>query len=222
MNGRAKALGLSWLWALVPLWSLGFGTGAIMVHAAVKKKSILQAASVPLYLVAMVLVLGLDPDKGGSQEVLFGLGMTANMGIGFIHAVGIRSWVFADVLVKPDLLRRRQAQAVANLREQAKAREAARRFAADQPVEARRLFIGRPDVPGRQYPDGGLVDVNQVSAAVLAKHLSISTGCARRIIAVRDRVGGFSSYEDLLLLTDLDPRELDLVAELMLFTQLHW
>lgn len=192
-----------------------------MAHAAVKKKSFLQGLTLPVYFAGLVLVLAFDPDHSGTQEFLFGLGMTTNMGIGLMHAIGIRSWVFADVLKKSDGLRDQQAQALARLREQQHARQAARTIAVQQPFEARRLAIGRPDIPNRAYPDGGLVDVNLVPVHVLTNHLYMQVATAQRIVALRDRVDEFSSYEDLLMLTDLDPRELDPVAEFMVFIRLR-
>ncbi|KQY64620.1 MULTISPECIES: hypothetical protein [unclassified Nocardioides] len=217
MTSRAVALFKSWAWALVPLWTIGIGTGAIMAHAAVKKRSLWQALTVPFYFASLVLLFAADPDYGGVQEVLFGTAMGLNIGGGLMHAVAIRGWVFADSLRPNDRLVDRQRLAVAAVRQQAEARRTARELLAAQPDVARELLIGRPDVPNRQYPDGGLVDVNKVPAEVLGGHLSLKPEVARHIVAIRDRVGGFSSYDDMLLLTNVDPGQTNPVSDLMAF-----
>lgn len=221
-NRTPVSVALSWLWALVPILTLGFGTAAIMAHAAKKKWSALQASTLPIYLAGLGLVLVPDPDYGGTQELLFGTGMTINMGLGFVHAVTIRSWVFDDAPMTKRAARRRSLRAqqkavLAAHDEQAEARAYARKVAAEKPRLARRLQIGRPDVRDRDFPDGGLVDVNHVSATVLARETDLPGDLARRIVAVRDRAGGFSSVEDLELLVDVPPRRLDLVADRLVF-----
>jgi hypothetical protein len=221
-NRTPLAVALSWLWALVPILTLGFGTAAIMAHAAKKKWSALQAATLPVYLAGLGLVLVPDPDYGGTQELLFGTGMAINMGLGLVHAVAIRSWVFDEAPMTERAARRRslkaqQKAALAAHDEKAEARAYARKIVAEKPRLAHRLHIGRPDVPERDFPDGGLVDVNHVSATVLARETALPGELARRIVEVRDEAGGFSSREDLELLADIAPRRLDPVADQLVF-----
>lgn len=207
----------SWLWALVPVLTLGFGTAAIMVYAVRKKASRPLVATLPVYAAGLALVLLADPDYGNTQESLFGIGMSINMGLGVLHAVTIRSWVF-DELADRSRLKDRQLAALAAHHAATDARRSARRMLEQQPELARELMIGRPDIPGRAYPDGGLVDVNQVSADVLAGTTAMQYDLARRIIATRDEVGGFSSYEDMLLLTEVDHRAVEPYADLLVFS----
>ncbi|MFW6774269.1 hypothetical protein ACOACO_08290 [Nocardioides sp. CPCC 205120] len=199
---------LSWLWALAPVWSLGFGTAAVMGHATVKKRSVLLGLCLPLYVAGLVLVLAFDPDHGRRQEFLFGLGMTINMGLGLAHAVTIRSWVFPHTPGRHSLLDQ-QAEAMAEHRDTVAAREAARHLLAEQPALAHELKIGRPDLPGRTFPDGGLVDVNRVDERTLAAHAHVPLAAAARIVEVRRQVGEFDSFEDMLVLTDVEPYDVD-------------
>ena len=48
-----------------------------------------------------------------------------------------------------------------------------------------------------KYPEGTLVDVNAADTTELKKIPGIGSGIARRIVAYRDRLGGFSSLEQL-------------------------
>jgi hypothetical protein len=65
-----------------------------------------------------------------------------------------------------------------------------------EPALARDLRIGRPDLP-RHYDDGGLVDVNNVPEHVLTTALGITRDEARRIVAERQRTGGFTSVDEI-------------------------
>jgi DNA uptake protein ComE-like DNA-binding protein len=212
----------SWLWTFVPIYTLGFGTAAIMAHAAKRTWSLAQALTLPVYLTGLGLVLVPDPDYGGTQETLFSVGMAINMGLGLVHAIVIRSWVWdlapsTERAAKRRTLRAQQKAALARHDEQEEAREAARRIAVEQPRLAHRLQIGRPDLRERSFPDGGLVDVNHVSARVLTREAGIPDGLAKQIVATRDRVGGFSSIEDMALLADIAPQRLDVVADRLVF-----
>lgn len=186
---------LTWLWALVPLFSLGGLTPVVMAHAAARKRSLLQAASVPVYVAGVVALLAFsDEDAPAWQETLFVIALGVNMLVGTAHAIMIRSWTFSG---GASSLRDEQKLAVSAHLETAKAREAARGLVLSQPTLARELLIGRPDVPGRTYPDGGLIDINHVAAETLASHLGVSLDLARRVVEIRDMAGGFASYEEL-------------------------
>lgn len=221
MNARVKRQLVSWLWTLIPLYTLGFGTAVMMVHAAQKLKSVLQGVSCLVYVAGLATVLTIDPDHGRQQEFWFGVGMSVNMGLGFVHAALIRPVVFprSALPVEPDRLVDRQEKVLEAQADQAEARAAARELMASDPLLARQLRIGRPDIANREYPDGGLVDVNQVSADVLCWAARIDPELARQVITVRDQVGGYSSYEDLLMLTEADPRTLEPAADRLAFSR---
>jgi hypothetical protein len=84
----------------------------------------------------------------------------------------------------------------------------ARRLQQDNPVLAQELKIGRPDLP-RGYDDGGLVDVNYVPAAILASHLGLTPAEVTAVITARDKLGRFSSIDELSAYADLPPGRLD-------------
>lgn len=198
MQSRTSYLLQSWLWALAPLYTLGFGTAAIMAWAAVGKHSWRQAATIPVYLAGVVMMLVFADGNGHPNELLFDAALAVCMFIGVVHSVAIRGWVYADPPARHESLRSTQAHALAAEREQHAVREQARELAAKDPAMARELGIGRPDLPGRDYPDGGLVDVNHVAESALVTSLGLPADLARRVAALRDRIGAFDSYADLL------------------------
>lgn len=209
------------LWALIPVATLGFGTLPLMIHAAVRMKNRLQALAVLPYVAATTLVFALDPDTSGTAEALFGTGMLINLIGGVGHAFAIRSRVWdtedeGDGAVL-DALQERQRAVLAAHRDEQAARETARAIAAADPRQAVRLRIGRADLTDREFPDGGLVDVNNVPAHVLAQALTLSDEQASEVVRVRATVGGFSSVAELSVTADLPPRHLDPVADRMVF-----
>jgi hypothetical protein len=97
-------------------------------------------------------------------------------------------------------------------------REEARELQATQPSMANELMVGRPDLPGRQYDDGGLVDVNHVPADWLARYLTIDRALADRIVEARDLHNGFTTPEELIIYCDgLTPAKLDLFRDRLVF-----
>lgn len=219
MNSRRLG---SWLWALAPAYTLGFATPVIMVHAAVRTRDRRQAATVPVYVLACIFTFVFADGNGHDNDALFGTGMVIDLVVGLVHAVAIRGWVFGDRSAASRQARKvsaekRQAQALARAREEHEVRDHARELVRTNPAMARELGIGRPDKPHRDYPDGGLVDVNHVAADVLTGRLGMPPELAQRIVSVRDQVRAFDSYDDLLLLLDSDGHELAEYADRMVF-----
>jgi hypothetical protein len=102
------------------------------------------------------------------------------------------------------------AQAVAAATMRRELRRRARELVAADPGLARELRIGRLDLP-RQYDDGGLIDVNHVPPPSLTALSGVTPEIAERIVSIRERVGPFSSAEELVITADLHP---DLTAEI--------
>jgi hypothetical protein len=106
--------------------------------------------------------------------------------------------------------------AVARARDRIERRKEAGHLLATDPALARDLMIGRPDLP-REYDDGGLVDVNHVPALVLAGNLGLSPAEVRDVLAAREKLGRFSSAEELCAYTELSPDRVDELRDLMIF-----
>jgi hypothetical protein len=100
-------------------------------------------------------------------------------------------------------------------RERIKEREEGRRLAAKDPVLAREVGVGRPDLPGTQ--DFGLIDVNHAPAGALCKLPGITPQIAEDIEQTRQSVGHFTSAEDLCVTLDLPPSLTDDLREHTVF-----
>lgn len=97
-------------------------------------------------------------------------------------------------------------------------RAEARHLQATQPSIAAELMIGRPDLPGRQYDDGGLVDVNHAPAEWLMRMLSIERPLAERIVEARELHNGFTTPEELIVYCEgLTPAKLEQFRDRLLF-----
>lgn len=74
-------------------------------------------------------------------------------------------------------------------------RRGALELARADPLRARELGVGRPDLPDAF--DGGLVDLNHAPAAAIAALPRMDAPLARRVVTVREELDGFDSVEDL-------------------------
>jgi DNA uptake protein ComE-like DNA-binding protein len=86
-------------------------------------------------------------------------------------------------------------------RERLAQREKALKLAREDPQLALEAGVGRPDLPGAY--DGGLVDLNHAPIEVIACLPTFDKELASRVVAARDRIGGFASLEDLGTMLDL-------------------
>ncbi len=82
---------------------------------------------------------------------------------------------------------------------------------------ARELRIGRPDVPGRGYDDGGLVDLNHVSIDVMVSLLELTPSQAEGIARARTQIEAFSSLGELGAYTSLPPAVIEGLRERAVF-----
>ena len=119
---------------------------------------------------------------------------------GFVHALTIRS-TYLKLVQSPEQTLLDAAEA------RLRVREDALQLVRDDPARAKALGVGRPDV--ELAFDGGLVDVNSAPAEVIARLPHADERLAERIVLVRERVGSFSSVQDLGLLLDLPAPVLD-------------
>jgi DNA uptake protein ComE-like DNA-binding protein len=195
-------LGRSW-WVLLTLIPFGFGTWAAFLYAGIRKGVRVWLLDAVIYLVLLALgwayIVTHHGERGGLHSLSAMLLIVIWIG-GFAHALAIRPRVIG-------LPQTRREKAAADARERLDSRRDARSIARTDPELARELGIGRPDLPGAD--DRGLVDVNNASAAAIAAVPGVGEELAEDIVAVRDRVDGFSSIEDMGALLDLPGRTVE-------------
>jgi hypothetical protein len=91
-------------------------------------------------------------------------------------------------------------------------RDAARQLAASDPLIARDLCIGRPDLP-HPYDDGGLVDLNSAPAAIIAKVCELAADTADTIVGTRTACGGFLTVDDVFTMADVPVNTWDMIRD---------
>jgi DNA uptake protein ComE-like DNA-binding protein len=197
-GGRSEARESWWVW--VPLATFGVGTWAAFVYAGTRARKrswkLIGFGYVGLIVAATALVVPeRDPwsTLGGFAIIFAWIG-------GFVHALTIRS-AYVRLVHSPDQVMLDAAEA------RARVREDALQIARDDPARAKALGVGRPDVD--LAFDGGLVDVNSAPVEVITRLPHSDKALAERVVALRDRVGGFSSVQDLGLVLGLPAPVID-------------
>ena len=182
-------------WVLASLVPFGWVTWAGFLYAGFRVRKpawIGYGAAYLLVTVVTLVVTSLDDNEAGLEDNLGYVAMFTAWGVGILHSFLTRkAYVRRLALVDDPAL---QAARTAQER-QAYARELARR----DPGLAREALIGRSG----GFDEGGVVDVNHAPVEDIADLPGIDAETARRIVAVRDGVGGFSSLEDLGMTMDL-------------------
>ncbi len=230
----------SWIVVAVAPASLGLLTFAAFWYAAARLRSRLVALSAAGYTAATVLEFIWDGPDNGHPAPGFGwmIGVTLIVGTG--HLIAIRGRL-ARALARDDSRAEPQwspeppqwlapappagataAGALAAdpayldaVRRQTR-REQARALVINNPALAADLGIGRPDLD-RDFDDGGLIDVNEVPAAVLATLPGFTSALADEVIRARDLVGGrFFAADDLVVHGGVPPEVLERVRDRLL------
>jgi hypothetical protein len=210
-------------WASVPVWSIGFLSFVPFLAFAVINQRKRDWAVFVAYLaatIALIVAIGVVKTNSGAGAAVGGL-IIALAGCAAAHAAVLfrpgRAVEATSGPVAPASPERRNRQAVAVAKSRIERREEARHLVRSDPALARDLKIGRPDLP-RDYDDGGLVDVNHVPGPVLAAQLGLAPTEVTDVLAARDRLGRFSSADELCAYTQLSPDRVDELRDLMLFT----
>lgn len=205
-------------WTSVPVWSFALLSFVPFLAFAVIQRRKRDWAVFAGYLLATVTLVAagvlVNPNSGAAAEAL-GAGMVVLAGCAAIHTCIL----FRPGRARPALAtaRRRNQEAVQGARVRMKRRSDARRMVQTNPALARELRIGRPDLP-RQYDDGGLVDINRVPGYVLAASLGLTKEEVTNLIAARDKLGKFSTAEELRDYAKLPPGRVDALRDLMIFS----
>jgi hypothetical protein len=200
-------------WFLVHLLSLGILAPVPFAAAAARTRRRADAAVAAGYGLAVALLItiiavaprGPDGEIARTPSSLVGLVFLAVLVGGTVHLALLRRRVYRPAPRHAD-------PAIAAALAARDRREEARRLAAADPLLAREVRIGRPDLP-RRYDDGGLVDLNTAPAAVLAQALGVDGAVAATIVSARDAAGRLTSVEDLFVYSDLPVDAWDVVRD---------
>ena len=198
---------------LVVIASLGILTPVPFAHAATRlREGRLWAATVGYAAVVAVtfVLFGLSPRDAAGQStgVLSSVGVVLALGLmlgGCVHLVGVRRRAFglpttpARASVNPHAADPAVAAALAVRARRAQARQ----LAADDPLLARELRIGRPDLT-RDYDDGGLVDLNTAPTRAISEVCEIAPHLAQQLVDLRgDQDGTWTGVDDVFAYLDV-------------------
>lgn len=210
-------------WTSVPIWSLGLLSFVPFLAFAVIQRRKRDWAVFAGYLVATVALVVAGTLVDANSDANSDAGTTA-LG-GFMFALAVCAAIHACILFRPGRARlslaeaawRRNQEAVQGARSRIERRNDAWRIVQTNPALATELRIGRPDLP-RKYDDGGLVDVNRVPGTVLAAQLGLTQQEVTNVIAARDKLGGFTSADELRDHAAVSPGRVDELRALMIFS----
>ncbi|GAB2588318.1 hypothetical protein Aab01nite_48900 [Paractinoplanes abujensis] len=186
-----------------------------------------MAAGVGYLLVTVAFVCGAGltapADSTADRGTAYDLAMAAFLLIvwlgGTLHTLFLQLKVAKQA--PPTAADRHSDAAVAAAQWRVQRRAEARELVRADPGLAWELRIGRPDIQGRQYDDGGLVDVNHVPAAWLAYSLQIPQPLADEIAQQRGLRQGFTSPDELIVYcTAMTPERMAVIRDMLLFRPL--
>jgi hypothetical protein len=210
-------------WTSLPVWSVGFLSFVPFLRIALARRRRQDWAVFAAYLAAVAaLIAVVSVRTSGAGTVAGGVFVMALMGTAAAHAAvefrPSRRPSRRGSPRSPQARRPDNRGAVAAARHRMRRRDEAANLVKTDPVLARELRIGRPDLP-RDYDDGGLVDVNRVPGHVLASHLGLGPGEVASLLAARDKLGAFGSAEEVAAYAALPPGRVDELRHLMIFTR---
>ena len=200
-------------WAVVPLVTLGLGSPASFLYAAVRRRSAFLAAAAVGYAGALTAAYEALVASGDDAHLLGLLLLLGTWITGTVHAIGARPRLYPPANPS-DQVNRRVLEAA---RYRRTLREEARKIVMEDRGLAHELHIGRPDLNPRAYDDGGLIDVNHAPPQALALLPGVTPEIVDRIVRLRAEQGGFISAEELAVQADLPPRIVPDIAEYGLF-----
>jgi hypothetical protein len=206
MFRRGKDDGWFVLWTLFPF---GMATWAVFAHAGRRARTTRWKVYAALYGIASyaALVFSSVYEPADGDDALAGMLILIPWVLGVGHALYIR----------PEYLRRREQKpsAIEQARARLQTREQALQIAREEPALAQELGIGRPDRRGAM--DAGLVDINSAPASVIERLPGIDRALARRIVALREELDGFTSLEDLGMTLDMPGDDVEDLREKTVF-----
>jgi DNA uptake protein ComE-like DNA-binding protein len=198
-----------WWYLPVTILTIGMFAWVPFLHAAVRLSRRRLYGTAVLYAVAgaaIILLLGI---KAGTPQAIGTILGIATAATGSVHQVRLRREQLRVAAAPPAVENPAVTQALAARAQRQQARE----LAAKDPLLARELRIGRPDLT-RTYDDGGLVDVNTAPAAALAEIFELDAAQAQAIVDARATFGGaFAAVDDVFAATELPLHTWDLIRD---------
>src|SRR3569833_607042 len=199
-------------WVTVPALTVGFGAPASFLYAALRRRSVALGGAAALY--GAGAVGGLTGIAIGGHAAVPGLLLILlTWTVSTVHALIARPRLYPPANARDQM----NQQAVALARHRRGLREAARELLKVDPILARELRIGRPDLLPRLFDDGGLIDVNHVPPEVLSRLPGLTYEMVDRIVRTRAQSGGFVSTEELVVHCDLPPSVVSEISEYALY-----
>lgn len=207
-------------WFFVHVLSIGVLAVVPFTHAAVVSRRVghivLAGVALVLTIVAFT-VLGAAPEDAngkvtGPAAAVGGLVIMTLLIGGLVALIVLRAQIYGRNAPVRQAAPAGPDPAVARALAGRQRRQQARDLAANDPLLAHELRIGRPDLP-RDYDDGGLVDLNGAPAPVVAQLCGIEPVQAARIVQARQAAGRFAGVEDVFAWTDLPVEVWDRVRD---------
>jgi hypothetical protein len=197
-------------WVLSGLVPFGFGAPIGFIYAAHRTGRrgwyVAAAGWALITVTALVLAVATEDDTPLNLTGAF-LFMLAWPGA-FIHALAVRSQYV-------ELVRNAEYDPVWAARERLDERGRAVELVREQPALAREMGVGRPDLVGATHL--GVVDVNHAAAEALMHLPGVDAQLAARLVAVREKVGGFGSAPELGAVMDLDAPTVERIRRTAVF-----
>lgn len=193
-------------WLLLIVLGFGFTTWAGFLYIGIRARRRSWLAWAAMYGALLVLSGVLDSPAQASSTAT-GIGAIALLIAWFggtAHAEAIKR----DVAWR---VRPADGRGLEAARQRIERRAEGQRLAAGNPRLAREVGVGRPDIAGSD--DFGLIDVNHASQDALGHLPGITAEVARRIVEARERLGSFTSAEELGVSLDLSPDTVDDISE---------
>ncbi|HLL62344.1 MAG TPA: TIR domain-containing protein [Propionibacteriaceae bacterium] len=180
-----------WIMIALPILTIGFANFVPGIWAAVRRWSERRYRWSMLTFAVVIGVL---------TYVSFALVGSSSDSSDPIMNVAVPTWLLCIVVATVVAVLNRRSPAdlpgAADELRRRRERDQYRTLALRDPNLARSMAIGRPDL-SRTYSDGGLLDVNALSAETLAHFAPMPIAEARQVVQHRQRIGRLGSLNDL-------------------------
>ena len=204
-------------WFFVHVLSFGILSPVPFAHAATRTRRTRDVAIAVLYVLAVIIpfvLIGTSPKNaaGHVDSVAADVGVSVILLVllgGLVHLIFLRQRVFGG---PTDAGPRHVDPSVQSALQARQKRSEARQLAASDPLMAREVKVGRPDLY-RTYDDGGLVDLNSAPAAVISSVMGVDQSVAEQIVAARTTAGRFYAVDDVFSYADLPTDTWDVVRD---------